>query len=125
MELHSLFMDLNYWLGELHNSMLQLHKSGVLMKQHYSQLWFSINRFWQLHKSIFGAAWIYLYKANQQSIMGFHIWLKDPHNSTSLMQFNEWLLFMELHNWFIEFNNIRAGEISIYIYVLLLFINVP
>ena len=35
MELRSLFADLNYWLVELPNSMLQLHKSGVLMKQHY------------------------------------------------------------------------------------------
>ena len=62
MELHSLFVDLNYWLGELHKSMLQLQKSGVLMTPHYSQLWFSINRFMQLHKSIFGAAlYIYIY----------------------------------------------------------------
>ena len=36
MALHSLFVDLNYWLGELHNSMLQLQKSGVLMTPHYS-----------------------------------------------------------------------------------------
>ena len=65
MELHSLFVDLSYWLGELHKPMLQLQKSGVLMTPHYSQLWFSINLFMQLHKSIFGAAlYIYLYIAN-------------------------------------------------------------
>ena len=30
MELHSLFVDLNYWLRELHNSMLQLQKTGSI-----------------------------------------------------------------------------------------------